>query len=76
MIWKSKEGVKEKLVLNGKSTKLPIECPSSGPCNDFAFHLSDKTKKGTYQVVLREDIGDDINQKWHTDKVTINEEKQ
>jgi hypothetical protein len=70
----SKEGVKinnNDLVLNGKSLKLPIECPSNGPCNDFAFHLSNDIKKGTYQVVLRADIGDDINQKWYVDKVTI-----
>ncbi len=33
--------------------------------------LSNSIKKRTYQIVYRADIGDDLNEKWYTDKVVI-----
>jgi hypothetical protein len=58
------DGVKVKnndIVLNGKATRLKINCPSGDSCSNFAFHLPNSIKKGTYQIVYRADIGDDLN---------------
>jgi hypothetical protein len=68
----SNDGVKVKnshIVLNGKSTKLPINCLDG--CTNFAFHLPNNIKKGTYQIVYEVTFDTDDHQAWYTDKVII-----